>query len=51
MTSMQMTEDRIQTFQGYAGARIEYFGDFEGSKDTKKEALTPELEWLRAEPK
>jgi hypothetical protein len=51
MTIMQMAENRIQTFQRYAGARIEYHGDFEGSEDTKKEALKAELKWLRAEAK
>jgi hypothetical protein len=46
-TIEEMAEDRIQSFQGYAGSRIEYYGDFEGSKNSYNEALENEILWLK----
>jgi len=46
-TIEEMAEDRIQSFQGYAGANITYYGDFEGEIYSRKEAIEKEIEWLK----
>ena len=49
MSINQMALDRIHSYQEYAGARVQWYGDFIGDRDNKEEALKDEIKWLTEE--